>query len=335
MKALVIHEHGGIEQMSLEHNFPDPVAADDEVVIKVKACSLNYHDIFTRRGMPGITIPMPIVMGLDVAGEIHSMGKDVSGWSAGDRVVVDPYDQPSATLVGETVNGGLAEFCKVRARQLVRVPDNVALETAAALPVAFGTAYRMMRTIGQVKAGERVLVLGASGGVGVACVLLARLAGAEVVACVGSEEKKERLHALGAQHCINYTQVDFMKEVHSRFGKPQRFEHANGVHVVVNFTGGDTYVKSLRCLQRGGRLLTCGATAGYDPKTDLRFIWSYELQVRGSNGWEREDIVSLLELVSSGQLQVPIDHVFPLAQGAQAMAALEGRNVVGKVLVTP
>jgi alcohol dehydrogenase len=335
LKALVIHEHGGLEQLTLDPDFPDPVPGEGEVVLRVRACSLNYHDIFTRRGMPGITIPMPIVMGLDVAGEVHAVGPGVTGWRAGDRVVVDPYDQESGTLVGETVHGGLAELCKVHARQLIRLPAEVGFEAAAALPVAFGTAHRMIRTIGQVRAGERVLVLGASGGVGVASVLLSRLAGAEVVACVGSEEKKERLLALGASHCINYTQSDFAKEVHARFGKPQRFAYANGVNVVVNFTGGDTYVKSLKCLQRGGRLLTCGATAGFDPKTDLRYIWSFELQVRGSNGWERQDLLSLLDLVASGRLEVPIDHVFPLEQGAQAMAALEGRNVIGKVVVRP
>lgn len=335
MKALVIHDHGGVEQLVLDPHFPDPTPGDGEVVLRVHACSLNYHDIFTRRGMPGIKIPMPIIMGLDLAGEIVAVGADVTDWRVGDRVVVDPYDPQTASMIGETLHGGLAELCKVRTRQLLRLPAEVSYEQAAALPVAFGTAHRMIRTIGKVRAGERVLVLGASGGVGIACVLLARLAGAEVIACVGSEEKKERLQALGAQHTVNYTQEDFMKEVHARFGKPQRFEYEGGVNVAVNFTGGDTYVKSLRCLQRGGRLLTCGATAGYDPKTDLRYVWSYELQEMGSNGWERQDLLSLLDLVASGRLEAPIDHVFPLEQGAQAMAALEGRNVIGKVIVKP
>jgi len=336
MKAIVLREHGGSDKLRFEPEFPNPVAGPDDVVIRVRASSLNYHDVFTRRGMPGINLPFPVIIGLDVAGEILETGANVSDWKVGDRVLVDPIDRVNGGLVGETIHGGLAERCRVPAHQLLRLPDAVSFEQAAALPVAYGTALRMMNRIGQIQAGEKVLILGASGGVGVCAVQLAKLAGAEVIACAGTAEKGEALRALGADHIILYTQEDFLKAVQERFGKPARRRggKSGGVDVVVNFTGGDTWVKSLRCLRLGGRLLTCGATAGFDPKEDLRYIWTFELQIRGSNGWDRDDLYELLELVRDGRLHVPIDRVWPLEQGAEALASLEDRKIVGKVLVT-
>ncbi|WP_413738334.1 quinone oxidoreductase family protein [Sodalis sp. RH21] len=336
MKAIVLREHGGNENLRLENDFPDPVAGRGDVVLRVRASSLNYHDVFTRRGMPGITLPLPLIIGLDVAGEIVALGEGVTGWRIGDRVVVDPINRVDGGLVGETTHGGLAELCRAPAHQLIALPDEISFAEAAALPVAYGTARRMMVAIGQIQAGEKVLILGASGGVGVCCVQLAKLAGAQVIACAGSEDKAERLRAIGADHIILYTEQDFAKEVFRRFGKPARSRHAavpGGVDVVVNFTGGDTWVKSLRCLRVGGRLLTCGATAGFNPAEDLRYIWTYELQIRGSNGWEREDLHQLLELVRDKRLDVLIDRQWPLEQGAQALASLEQRQVTGKVVV--
>ena len=188
MRAMVLREHGGLDKLTFDPNFPDPDIGPADVLLRVRATSLNYHDIFTRRGMPGIKIPLPVIMGLDVAGEIVKVGSDVKEWKAGDRVLVDPLNRVEGGLMGETMNGGLAELCKARAHQLVRIPDNVSFEQAAALPVAYGTAHRMMTTNGHVSAGEKVLILGASGGVGVCCVQLAKIAGASVFACAGSEE---------------------------------------------------------------------------------------------------------------------------------------------------
>lgn len=338
MRAMVLREHGGLEKMKLETDFPDPEIGEGDVLLRVRATSLNYHDVFTRRGMPGIKIPFPVIMGLDVVGEIVKIGPGVSGWNVGDRVLVDPLNRVEGGLMGETMNGGLGELCKARAHQLFRIPDNVSFEHAAALPVAYGTAHRMMTTIGGVKAGEKVLILGASGGVGVCCVQLAKIAGAYVIACAGSEDKAQRLKTLGADEVILYTQEDFLKVVRERHGRPQRMRGVpgnGGVDVVVNFTGGDTWVKSLRTLKLGGRILTCGATAGFDPAEDLRVIWTFELIVRGSNGWEPSDITSLFELVSSGKLKVAIDKVYPLEQADEAMRMIEGRKVFGKVVVTP
>jgi alcohol dehydrogenase len=302
MRAVTVRGHGGLERLRYEEDFPDPRPGPGEVVVGVRATSLNYHDVFTLRGMPGITIPMPAIMGLDVAGVVVELGAGVEGWKPGDRVLVDPIDRVKGGLMGETIHGGLAERCRAAAHQLVRIPAGVTFAEAAALPVAYGTAHRMMLTQGRVAAGERVLVLGASGGVGTGCVLLAKLAGATVVACASSDAKLKRLHELGADQVIDYARGDFMAEVHARFGKPHRRGFDGGVDVVVNFTGGETWVPSLRCLRRGGRLLTCGATAGFDPRTDLRYIWTFELQVLGSNGWTLEDLVTLLQMVEERRL---------------------------------
>lgn len=336
MKAAVIHEHGGPGSIRYEPAFADPVPQADEVVIKVKAASLNYHDVFTRNGMPGIAVPMPMIMALDFSGEIVEVGPQVRDWKIGDRVMVDPSDRKTfGGVVGEARHGGLAEYCALPDHYLVRLPDDVSYETAAALPVAYGTAWRMMVTIGKIKAGEKVLILGASGGVGTCCVQLAKLAGAEVAAAASSPEKLARLQALGADHLIDYTKDDFMKWVFTHMGKPHRRLYEKGMDVVVNFTGGDTWVKSLRTLHRGGRVLTCGATAGYDPKEDLRFIWTYELQILGSNGWAREDLISLLELVRTGKLEPVIDRTYELKDVNEAFRQMEDRKVFGKILIKP
>lgn len=339
MRAIVLREHGGLDKLRFDENFPDPAVGPGDVLLRVRATSLNYHDIFTSRGMPGIKIPLPVIMGLDVAGEVVKTGPGVDGWKTGDRVLVDPLNRVEGGLMGETMNGGLAELCRARAHQLIRIPDNVDFEQASALPVAYGTAHRMMTTKGQLKAGEKVLILGASGGVGVCCVQLAKIAGAYVIACTGSEDKARRLKELGADEIILYTQEDFLQVVRERHGRPQRAGSNTlvngGVDVVVNFTGGETWVKSLRTLKLGGRILTCGATAGYNPPEDLRVIWTFELDVRGSNGWTREDIDRLFALLSAGKFSAQIDKTFPLEEASEALRMLEQRSVFGKVVVTP
>ena len=336
MKAMVLREHGA-GGLRFETDFPDPAPGAGDVVVRVRAASLNYHDIFTRRGMPGIKLPMPAIMGLDVAGEVAALGPGVSGWKVGDRVVGDPINRVEGGLTGETVHGGLAEYSRLRAHQLVKIPDGVGLEEAAALPCAYGTARRMMFTNGRVTAGEKVLILGASGGVGVCCVQLAKLAGATVIAATGSAEKAARLQALGADDMINYTQEDFVQAVYARYGKPARRGAGSdrGVDVVVNYTGGDTWTRSLRVLRVGGRMLTCGATAGYDPPEDIRFIWTFELQILGSNGWAREDISALLDMVRSGRLKAVVDATYPLERATEALSRLEDREVFGKLVIVP
>ncbi len=336
MRAAVINEHGGPGSIRYDSNYPDPTPVAGEVLVRVKATTLNYHDIFTRRGMPGIKVPLPCIMGIDFAGEIAALGSGVGDWKVGDRIMIDPVDRVGGGgLIGEMRPGGLAEYCAVPTHNLVRLPDNVSYEAAACLPVAYGTALRMMSTIGEVKAGEKVMILGASGGVGTCCVQLAKLAGAEVIVCASSAAKLARLKELGADHGIDYSTEDFVKWVYAKYGKPHRRRFDGGVDVVVNFTGGDTWVPSLRTLHRQGRLLTCGATAGFDPKEDLRFIWTFELNIRGSNSWMREDIGKLLDLVGSSKLKPVIDRELPLTEVNEAFRLLEDRAVFGKVVVKP
>jgi alcohol dehydrogenase len=264
----------------------------------------------------------------------------VTGWKVGDRVVVDPVDRVRGGLTGETFDGGMAEYVRIGAHQLLGLPADVAFDTAAALPCAYGTAYRMMLTRGNVKAGEKVLILGASGGVGTCCVQLAKLGGAEVAVCASSTEKLERLRALGADHLINYAAEDFMAASHRVFGRPRVWGPpgvAEGADVVVNFTGGDTWVPSIRCLRRQGRLLTCGATAGFDPKEDIRYIWTFEQNIMGSNGWLKEDILALIELLQQGKLDPCIDQARRRPRGiARAGAAHDhGQDHRGALSSTP
>jgi alcohol dehydrogenase len=334
MRAVVLREHGGPENLVYETDFPDPTPRPGDVIVGVKATSLNYHDIFTRNGMPGIKIDMPMICGLDVAGEITELGADVTGWSVGDRVLVDPRNRVEGGLVGETIHGGLAEYCRVPDHQLIAIPDGVTFAEAASLPVAYGTAHRMMVTIGKISEGEKCLILGASGGVGTGCVMLAKMAGAEVVVCASSQDKLDRLTEYGADHGINYVDTAFEKEVWGMYGKPHR-RGGGGVDMVVNFTGGDTWVPSLKSMKVGGRLMTCGATAGYDPKTDIRYIWTFELQVLGSNSWERDDLVQLMDYIQDGRMTPAIDRTFPLTEAREALRLLEDREVFGKVILEP
>jgi alcohol dehydrogenase len=335
MRAVLTRGHGDRAQLAYEPAYPDPTPRQGEVLVRIAASAINYHDIFTRRGMPGITIPLPVVVGSDIAGEIAALGPDAAGWRVGDRVLVDPvFRDGRGGMIGEVVDGGRAEFLAVTAGQLIHVPDAVSLEAAAALPLAYGTAYRMLIERGRVAAGERVLVLGASGGVGVACVQLAKMAGACAVACASSQEKLDRLVSLGADHVINYAEQGFATAVRDLFGKP-RVAGGGGVDVAVNFTGGDTWMDTQKCVTRGGRILTCGATAGYSLTTDARYLWTFEHTVVGSNGWTPDDLETLLALVASRRLEPVIDKVLPLEEAAEGERLLEDREVFGKVLLKP
>lgn len=334
MKAVVFEEHGGLDVLQYtEIDTPEP--GSGEVRVAVEACSLNYHDVFTRRGMPGIKTPLPMIPGCDAAGVIDSIGDGVNGWSPGDRVLVDPVNRLAdgrIEMIGDTRWGGYAEHVVVGADQLIALPDEISAVDASCLPVAYGTAHRMMFTRGEVKAGETVFVLGASGGVGTCCVLLAKMVGAHVVAAAGSADKCAALEQLGADETVDYSTTDIARFTKERTGS---LFAGGGWDVVINFTGGDTWSQTLRMVKMGGRLLTCGATAGFDPQTDLRFIWTAEMDIRGSNGWKREDLQALLGMVGDGRLKPVVDKVLPLSEGAQAMALIEERRFFGKVVVSP
>ena len=334
MKALLLRRHGGLDAIEVANDHPLPRADAGHVVIRVRASSFNYHDVFTVRGMPGIKVPLPVVIGLDMAGEIVEVGAGVTGWKPADRVLVNPLNRQKG-LMGEMLDGGMAQYCRVAADQLLAMPSSVSFEQTAALPVAYGTAHRMLVTHATVKKGDRVLILGASGGVGTGCIILAKLLGAEVIACTSSTQKIERLKALGADEAINVKEIDFSRWAIEKYGKPQRRSYDGGVDVVINFTGGDTWHPSLRCLKRGGSLLVCGATAGYDPKEDLRYIWSFELKVIGSNSFYDEDLHALMKLIAEGRLAPVVDKVLPLEEAREGLRLIESREVIGKVVVVP
>ncbi len=336
MRAAVVREHGDLDRILIEADYPVPGVRPGWVLIAVRACALNYHDIFTRRGMPGINVPLPIVVGSDIAGEIVEVGDGVTGWSTGDRVLVDPLpnEHTGGRMIGEMFDGGRAEYCLAHASQLVGLPATVGFEVAAAIPLAYATARRMIVGRGGVAAGETVLILGAGGGVGTACVLLAKLAGATVIACAGSDDKTARLLGLGADHVIDYRTRDMRSAVHDLVGKP-RISGAGGVDVAVNYTGGGTWHDTIRCLKVGGRLLTCGATAGFDEHVDVRYVWTYELSLLGSDGWRRDDITELLDLARTGALVPVIDEVVTLDGVGDAESRMERRELFGKIVITP
>ena len=248
MKAIWFTEHGGIDVLRFGE-FAEPVLEPGQVRVRVRACSLNYHDVFTRRGMPGIKVPLPMILGCDCAGEVLELGPGVSGWKRGDRVLVDPVERLARgrfRFIGDNALGAYAETVVVGAGQLLPLPDAVTFEAASCLPVAYGTSHRMLRARGELRAGETILVLGASGGVGTSCVLLAKRLGAYVIAAAGSEAKCRRLAELGADETIDYNAVDFARYCRERTGG---LLAGGGYDVVVNFTGGDTWAPSLRCVK--------------------------------------------------------------------------------------
>ena len=334
MRALILKTHGDLDALELVRNHPIPQVEAGHAVVRVRASSFNYHDLFTVKGMPGIRVPLPVIIGLDLAGEVMTLGDGVADWKIGDRVLVNPVNRKKG-LMGEMLDGGMAEYCLVSADQLVRIPAEVSFAEAASLPVAYGTAHRMLITHQSVKRGDRVLILGASGGVGTACVILAKLLGAEVIACASSEKKLYRLRELGADEIVDYTKVDWSKWAVEKYGKPQRRSYDGGVDVVINFTGGDTWLPSLRCIKRGGKLLVCGATAGHDPKEDLRYVWSFEITIQGSNSFYDHDLQGLMTLIQDGKMKPVIDKVLPLDQAIEGLRVLRDREVIGKVVVEP
>ncbi len=334
MKAILFRQHGSVDELQLG-DLPEPEPGPAEVKIRVRAVALNAFDIMMLQGSTGLRVPLPMVPCGDFAGEIVAVGAAVSGGLAvGDRVTGYPI-LPDAGMMGEVARGAACEYVCVDASCALPMPDGLSFEHAAALPVAYGTAYRMMGVRGQVAEGERVLILGATGGVGVACVQLARSVGAEVIACGGGGWKLDRLKDIGADHTIDTSQGEFLPVVRERFGKPAYDGSTDGgVDVLVNYIGGETWAAGLKTVRRHGRILVCGATAGHAPATDLRYIWSFEQSVIGSNGWTREDQIALMELAASGRLKPVIHKVRPIEHYPEAMSELIERKVFGKSVVT-
>lgn len=327
MRVMALREHGGTDKLKAEE-WPVPEVSPGEALVEIKACGFNYMDVFVMHGMPDSPTKMPRIPCGDIAGIVREVGSDLSDDWVGKRVVLFPRF-PTGGILGENGNGGLCEFIAVDGRQLIEIPDNVDFVDAAALPIAYGTSHRMLFTRGNIKAGEKVLILGASGGVGVSCVQFAKSAGCEVFACTSDEEKGRKLKELGADHIINYVETpDFSRAVWKASGK-------TGVDVAVNFTGGDTWIQTQRSMAKGGRILTCGSTAGHLCEFDVRFLWHRETEIIGSRAYEPADIVACLDRVSSGNLEPVVEVKLPLERAAEGLELLESRRIFGKAIVTP
>jgi alcohol dehydrogenase len=325
MRVVAIQEHGGVEQMKLDQ-WPIPTPEPGQALVEVKACGLNYMDVFVLHGMPDMPTKMPRIPGGDVAGIVREVGDGVSKDWVGKKVALFPRF-PQGGVLGENGNGGLCEFMAVDQRQLIEMPEGVSFEEAAALPIAYGTSHRMLFTRGHIKAGEKVLILGASGGVGVSCLQFAKMVGCEVYAITSSEDKARRLKELGADHVINYSEnPDFSKAVWTATGK-------KGVDVAINFTGGDTWIPTQRSMAVNGRILTCGSTAGHECEIDVRFLWFREMEIIGSRAYVPDDIKACLQFVADKKIAPIIDKVLPLDQAGEGVRMLDERRVFGKVII--
>jgi NADPH:quinone reductase-like Zn-dependent oxidoreductase len=342
MKAVVFNEHGG-PQVLQHKDVEDPRPGRGEVLIEVKATSINHIDIFLRRGMPGIHVKMPKIVGSDASGIVREAGPDVSGLSAGERVTINPgiscgrcefcaagfgSQCVSYGMVGENTDGAYAQLLVVPAHIVLPIPDWISFEEAAAAPLVFLTAWSMMVSKGNIRPGEDILILGAGAGVGTAAIQIAKMTGCRVFAAASTHDKLERARRLGADFLINYKAEEFDKKIRD-------LTHKRGVDVVVDYVGADTWVRSLRAARRGGRVLTCGATTGFAPQTDLRQIFFRQVQVIGSTMGSHREFLDVMRCVFSGQLKPIIDHVLPLTEAAHGHQMIEDRRVFGKIVLTP
>jgi len=333
VRAVAYHRHGSVDELVVEDR-PEPELRPGDALVEVAATSLNGFDPMMLAGTTSLKTPMPMVPCGDFAGRIVALAEDTDpgDWRAGDRVCPHPFVLGEG-MTGETRAGAACERVRIPVANLIAIPDAVSDVQAASLPIAYGTAYRLMRTRGAVEAGERVLVLGATGGVGTGCIQLAKSAGAEVIA-LGSPEKHDALRRIGADHVIDSRSEDWVASVQAIAGKPRMFA-SGGVDMVVNYIGGETWASSLRCLRSDGRMLTCGATIDFAPPTDIRYIWTYEQRILGSNGWTPDEQRAVLDLVAQRELEPVIDSVVPLEGLRDAMQALIDRKVFGKIVVEP
>ena len=334
MKAAVFHEHGSTENIKYE-DFPDPEIGPDDCLIKVKAVALNGFEPMILGKTTALRTPLPMIPGGDIAGEVVELGANVDkdSWRPGDRVSLYPLIKGEG-MIGESRLGGCCELVRVPADCLIPIPDGLGDVEAASLPVAYGTALRMMITRGKVKKGETVLILGAAGGVGVACVQMAHAAGCEVIACSSADWKLDKLRGLGADHVINTQDQDVRTWVYEKYGKP-RMGEGGGVNVVVNYIGGDTWVDSLKIIHPEGRMLTSGASAGYATENDIRYIWTYEISIIGCNAWSRADQAETMRMVTDGEIEPVIHAVRPLSETGGAIQQLIDRDYFGKIVLQP
>ena len=339
MQAIRFHEHGGPEVLKLEHA-PDPACLPGGVVVKVRACALNHLDLFQRRGLDRVRIPMPHISGAEVAGEIVAIG-GVADLAIGQRVMLQPglscgrcarclagEDNfcPRYDVLGYQSDGGYAQFVAAPAANVIPLPDDIDFVTAAAFPLTFLTAWHMLRTRARLTVHDTVLVIAAGSGVGQAAIQIARAAGARVFATAGGPQKLEQAVRLGAEAAIDHHSDDVVARV-------KALTDGRGVDVVIEHAGVATWDRSVRCLARGGRLVTCGATTGHAAAIDLRHLFARQLSILGSYMGGKSELLSAAELFFRGVYRPVIDRTFPLAEAAQAQEHLEQSAHFGKVVL--
>ena len=343
MKAVVVREHGGPEALLLEER-PVPAPGPGEALLRVRAVALNHLDVWVRRGVPGHPFPLPLVPGCDIAGTLEALGPGAHpSFVPGDPVLAAPGVSCGACaecargddhlcrgygILGETCDGGCAEFAVVPARNLLPHPAGMEPERAAAIPLVFLTAWHMLMERARVRPGETVLVHAAGSGVSSAAIQIAKVAGARVLATAGSDAKAEKARALGADEAVNYGAEDFASEVRRLTGR-------RGADVIVDHVGPDTWDGNIRSLAKGGRLVLCGSTSGFEVKVDTRVLFFKSLSLLGSTMGSRGELYEVLRLVEAGRLRPVVDSVLPLAEVREGHRRLEAREVFGKVVLVP
>jgi len=340
MRAIVFHQHGAPEVLKYE-DAPEPSIRSNEALVRVKACALNHLDLWVRRGIPGVPIPLPHIPGSDASGEIVQIGADVTTVRVGQKVVLAPgvtcgkcaacvsgQDNRCRqfTNLGYLIDGGCAEFVRVPEENCLPYSENLSFEESASIPLVFQTAWHMLVARAELQPGEDVLVLGAGSGVGSAAIQIAKFFGARVLATASTDEKLQKAKQLGADYLINHKTQRIRDEV-------RRITHKRGVDVVFEHVGTATWEESVASLALGGRLVTCGATTGYDAKVDLRFLFGRQLSLLGSYMGTKSELRTVMKLVAAGRLKPIVDRVFPLAEAAAAHAYLESSSQFGKVVL--
>jgi NADPH:quinone reductase-like Zn-dependent oxidoreductase len=340
VKAIQFQQHGGPEVLRYT-DVPDPIIRPSEVLVRVRACALNHLDLWVRQGIPNVPIPLPHIPGSDIAGEVAQIGADVTTVRVGQKAVLAPgvtCGKCAACLagldnrcrqftnLGYLIDGGCAEFIRAPEVNCFPYPENLSFEQAAAVPLVFQTAWHMLLVRAELQPGDDVLILGAGSGVGSAAIQIAKFFGARVIATAGTDEKLAKARELGADHVIHHKSQKIREEVRNITSK-------RGVDVVFEHVGTATWDDSLASLAASGRLVTCGATTGYDAKIDLRFLFSRQLSLLGSYMGSKKDLRAVLKLVAMGRLKPVVDRVFPLAQAAAAHRYLESGSQFGKVVL--
>ena len=342
MKAVLIRKHGGPEVLEVA-DLPRPDPGPGQVLVRVKAAGMNHLDTWVRRGMPGMKLPMPRVLGCDASGLVEAVGPGVESVKAGDRIFVAPglccgrcaycldgWDPLCAGygIIGEHCDGTQAEYTLLPEGNILPLPDSLSFEQGAAFPLVFLTAWHMLVTRAGVRMGETVLVQAGASGVGSAAIQMAKLHGARVLTTVGSQEKAEKVRALGADEVILYRDADLRREV-------RRLTEERGVDVIIENVGEAVWDASVKSLATGGRLVTCGATSGYQGMTDIRYLFSKGLSILGSTMGSRAELLTVARLVGEGRLKPVIDRVLPLDRVAEGHRAMADRTLFGKVILQP